>query len=103
MGLLLGVDRNYRRGFLTNIPGKRRAPQSPGLAVTFKDTMLPGEPRSQAAAIWNACWSGGISNPMEALEQITCVLFIRRLTRTRWRRNSFLRVSAGAHISCASQ
>ena len=41
--------------------------------------MLTGEIRNQADAIWNAFWSGGISNPMEVLEQITYLLFIRRL------------------------
>ena len=41
--------------------------------------MLTGELRSQVDAIWNAFWSGGISNPMEVLEQITYLLYIRRL------------------------
>jgi type I restriction enzyme M protein len=41
--------------------------------------MLTGELRSQVDAIWNAFWSGGISNPMEVIEQITYLLFIRRL------------------------
>lgn len=41
--------------------------------------MLTGELRGQIDSIWNAFWSGGISNPMEVLEQITYLLFIRRL------------------------
>lgn len=41
--------------------------------------MLTSDIRSQIDAIWNAFWSGGISNPMEVLEQITYLLFIRRL------------------------
>jgi type I restriction enzyme M protein len=41
--------------------------------------MLTGELRSQVDAIWNAFWSGGISNPMEVMEQITYLLFLRRL------------------------
>jgi type I restriction enzyme M protein len=41
--------------------------------------MLTGELRSQIDAIWNAFWSGGISNPMEVMEQITYLLFLRRL------------------------
>ena len=41
--------------------------------------MLTGELRSQIDAIWNAFWSGGISNPIEVIEQITYLLFIRRL------------------------
>ncbi len=41
--------------------------------------MLTGELRSQINAIWDAFWSGGISNPLEVMEQITYLLFIRRL------------------------
>ena len=41
--------------------------------------MLTGEIRSQIDHIWNAFWSGGISNPLEVIEQITYLLFIRRL------------------------
>ncbi len=41
--------------------------------------MLTGELRTQIDAIWNAFWSGGISNPLEVMEQITYLLFIRRL------------------------
>jgi type I restriction enzyme M protein len=40
--------------------------------------MLTGEIRSQIDAVWNAFWSGGISNPLEVIEQITYLLFIRR-------------------------
>ena len=41
--------------------------------------MLTGEIRSQIDSIWNAFWSGGISNPLEVMEQITYLLFLRRL------------------------
>lgn len=41
--------------------------------------MLTGEIRSQIDAVWNAFWSGGISNPLEVIEQITYLLFIKRL------------------------
>src|SRR5262245_46958962 len=41
--------------------------------------MLTGEIRNQIDAIWNAFWSGGISNPLEVIEQITYLLFIKRL------------------------
>ena len=41
--------------------------------------MLTGELRSQIDAIWNAFWTGGISNPLEVMEQITYLLFLRRL------------------------
>jgi HsdM N-terminal domain len=33
----------------------------------------------QPNRIWDAFWSGGISNPLEVIEQITYLLFLRRL------------------------
>ena len=41
--------------------------------------MLTGELRNQVDRIWDAFWSGGISNPLEVMEQITYLLFLRRL------------------------
>lgn len=41
--------------------------------------MLTGEIKNQVDRIWDAFWSGGISNPLEVIEQITYLLFIRRL------------------------
>jgi type I restriction-modification system DNA methylase subunit len=45
--------------------------------------MLTSEIRSQIDQIWNAFWSGGISNPLEVIEQITYLLFIKRLDELR--------------------
>ena len=41
--------------------------------------MITGAIKSQIDGIWNAFWSGGISNPLEVIEQITYLLFLRRL------------------------
>ena len=41
--------------------------------------MLNGEIRSRIDALWNAFWTGGISNPLEVIEQITYLMFIKRL------------------------
>src|SRR2546426_1130435 len=41
--------------------------------------MLTGELKNQIDRIWDAFWSGGISNPLEVIEQITYLLFLRRL------------------------
>ncbi|WP_447747213.1 type I restriction-modification system subunit M N-terminal domain-containing protein [Pseudomonas nicosulfuronedens] len=41
--------------------------------------MITGELKSQVDAVWNAFWTGGISNPMEVMEQFTYLLFLRRL------------------------
>ena len=40
--------------------------------------MLTGTIRSQIDALWNAFWTGGISNPLEVIEQITYLLFLKR-------------------------
>lgn len=41
--------------------------------------MLTGEIRNQIDRIWEVFWTGGIANPMEVIEQLTYLLFIRRL------------------------
>jgi type I restriction enzyme M protein len=41
--------------------------------------MLTNTIRNQIDGIWNAFWSGGISNPLEVIEQITYLLFLKRL------------------------
>ena len=41
--------------------------------------VITGDLKSKIDRIWDAFWSGGISNPIEVIEQITYLLFIRRL------------------------
>lgn len=41
--------------------------------------MLTSSLKSQIDKIWTTFWSGGISNPLTVIEQITYLLFIRRL------------------------
>lgn len=41
--------------------------------------MVTGEIRGQIDRIWDTFWSGGISNPLEVIEQITYLLFLKRL------------------------
>ncbi|MEU6386479.1 type I restriction-modification system subunit M N-terminal domain-containing protein [Streptomyces bauhiniae] len=38
-----------------------------------------GDLKSKVDRVWDAFWSGGISNPLEVIEQITYLLFIRCL------------------------
>ncbi|WP_349813528.1 hypothetical protein [Pseudosulfitobacter pseudonitzschiae] len=33
--------------------------------------------------MWNAFWSGGVSNPLSVIEQFTDLLFIKRLDESR--------------------
>ena len=41
--------------------------------------MLTGEIRNKVDQIWNTFWSGGVSNPLSVIEQITYLLFAKRL------------------------
>lgn len=41
--------------------------------------MLTGENKSKIDRIWDAFWSGGISDPLRVIEQISFLLFIKRL------------------------
>lgn len=40
---------------------------------------MQGPIKSTIDRVWDSFWSGGISNPLEVIEQITYLLFIRRL------------------------
>ncbi|WP_226990581.1 type I restriction-modification system subunit M N-terminal domain-containing protein [Methanosarcina acetivorans] len=41
--------------------------------------MITGELKNKIDRIWDTFWSGGIANPLEVIEQITYLLFLRRL------------------------
>ena len=41
--------------------------------------MITGALKSKVDNIWNTMWSGGISNPLSVIEQLTYLLFIKRL------------------------
>jgi len=41
--------------------------------------MITGDLKSQIDKVWEAFWTGGISNPLTVIEQMTYLLFIRRL------------------------
>ena len=41
--------------------------------------MLSAAIRSKVDALWDRFWSGGIANPLTAIEQISYLLFMRRL------------------------
>ncbi|UES49910.1 type I restriction-modification system subunit M [Roseibium aggregatum] len=50
--------------------------------------MLTGNIRTQIDQIWNAFWSGGVSNPLSVIEQLTFLLFIKRLDEIHTREES---------------
>jgi type I restriction enzyme M protein len=41
--------------------------------------MITGELKHKVDRLWDAFWAGGIANPLEVIEQITYLMFIRRL------------------------
>ncbi|HEY9881799.1 MAG TPA: type I restriction-modification system subunit M N-terminal domain-containing protein, partial [Leptolyngbyaceae cyanobacterium] len=41
--------------------------------------MITGELRSKVDKLWETFWSNGISNPLSVIEQISYLLFMRRL------------------------
>ncbi|MBT9314550.1 type I restriction-modification system subunit M [Leptothoe spongobia] len=41
--------------------------------------MITGELKSKVDKIWDTMWSGGISNPLSVIEQLTYLLFIKQL------------------------
>ena len=41
--------------------------------------MVTGEFRNQIDRIWEIFWSGGVTNPLSVIEQITYLLFIKGL------------------------
>ena len=42
--------------------------------------MITKEMKSEIKKLWNALWSGGIANPLNAMEQISYFLYMRRLS-----------------------
>jgi type I restriction enzyme M protein len=41
--------------------------------------MITGEVKSQIDKVWEAFWTGGLSNLLTVIEQMIYLLFIRRL------------------------
>ena len=41
--------------------------------------MITGDLRNKVDRIWEIFWTGGITNPLEVIEQFTYLLFIKQL------------------------
>lgn len=54
--------------------------------------MLTSELRNDIDKIWEAFWTGGLSNPLTVIEQITYLLFIKRLDEEQQRKESELQL-----------
>lgn len=58
--------------------------------------MITGELRSKIDRIWETFWTGGITNPLDVIEQFTYLLFIKQLDDVEMRKEeeaNFLRVA----------
>src|SRR4051812_40997172 len=60
--------------------------------------MITGELKSKIDRVWDAFWSGGISNPLEVIEQITYLLFIRRLDDIQANKENMAKFGGGGVI-----
>ena len=63
--------------------------------------MLQNNPelKSKINQLWNKFWSGGISNPLTAIEQITYLLFMKRLDELDLKRQSDAEFTGEAYTS----
>mgnify|MGYP006271787229 CR=1 FL=1 len=46
---------------------------------SHQQTVITGELKLKVDRIWDTMWSGGISNPLSVIEQLTYLLFIKCL------------------------
>jgi type I restriction enzyme M protein len=57
--------------------------------------VITGALKSKIDRIWDSFWSGGISNPLEVIEQVTYLLFLRRLDDLQTLAEKKARISGG--------
>lgn len=55
--------------------------------------MLTGELRNKVDALWEMFWTGGISNPLSVIEQITYLLFMKQLDEQQTKQERRARLS----------
>lgn len=55
--------------------------------------------RSKVDQLWDKLWSGGLSNPLDAIEQISYLLFMKRLDEEETRREKLARLRNTAYQS----
>ncbi len=68
----------------------------PRASSRYRETVITGELKSKIDRVWDAFWSGGISNPLEVIEQITYLLFVRRLDDLQMLAERKARVTGGS-------
>jgi len=46
--------------------------------------MITGELRNKVDSLWEMFWTGGLTNPLDVIEQITYLMFIRDIDEADW-------------------
>ena len=59
--------------------------------------------RSQVDSLWDKFWSGGLTNPMDAIEQFSYLLFLKRLDDTESRRERLAKKLGQAYTPSLAQ
>ena len=49
--------------------------------------MITGELKNKVDKIWEIFWTGGITNPLEVIEQINYIIFIKQLYEVHTRKD----------------
>lgn len=50
--------------------------------------MITGELKNKIDKIWETFWTGGITNPLDVIEQFTYLMFIKQLDEVETRREA---------------
>ena len=61
--------------------------------------MITGELRNRIDRIWETFWTGGITNPMDVIEQFTYLLFMKQLDDVETQRELNASLFGGEHDS----
>jgi type I restriction enzyme M protein len=61
--------------------------------------MLDAELKSKINLLWNKFWSGGISNPLQAIEQMSYLIFMKRLEDEEAARDQNAKLLSKKHVS----
>ena len=60
--------------------------------------MITGEIKNKIDAIWDAFWTGGITNPMNVLEQMTYLFFMKMLDDAQLSKEALTNALGGGSI-----
>ena len=61
--------------------------------------MLEASLKSKINKLWDRFWSGGISNPLTAIEQMSYLIFMKRLDDLDERRKNLAEIKGGGFTS----